>query len=382
MRTQWAVVIAHCVLVQAAAYLLRPAASYRAVELGASVVDVSIVGATYALLPIILGPWVGVVVDRRGTRLVALIGSVLVLCSALLLALGADRVWMLAFATAILGLGHLCCVGSQQVVVSQARPELLDRRLSYYTFAASVAQTAAPLVLAAFGGGALLPDTKGMFWTAVVMSVLLLGATAGMDGPRTRDMPTQENDEGAPTIRSLIPAMISGAIVLSTVDLLTIYLPVLGAQRGLDSAWVGLLLAARAGASMLSRLSYGTMVRRVGRNNLLFWSMALATACMIGLTIPMNLAVLFFLVVLIGWALGVGQPLTMAWVITLTPVGVRGRILSLRLVANRVSQVVVPVVAGAVSVGAGVSGVMATGAAATGVTAALARHEREVDDDS
>ncbi len=370
-------VLTHCLFVQVVAHLLRPAASYRAVELGASVVQVSVIGAAYAVLPIVLGPLIGTWIDRRGTRIVAFAGALLVLASSLLLATIADEVWLLAVATGILGLGHLCCVAAQQVVVSHARPDLLDVRLGYYTFVASIAQTVAPLLLAAFGAGDLLPRTNGMFWMAVGLSGVLLIATAGLDGPRReRAGSTAAQGGPGPSARSLAPAMISGAVVLSTVDLLTIYLPVLGARQGLDAGWVGVLLAARAGASMVSRLSFGRIVHRVGRASLLTWSMASTTACMLLLTVSTSLPVIFVLVLVIGWCLGVGQPVTMAWVISLTPERIRGRILALRLVANRVSQVVVPTLAGVASVGAGVRGVMAVGAAATGMTAMMAHRER------
>jgi MFS family permease len=46
-------------------------------------------------------------------------------------------------------------------------------------------------------------------------------------------------------------------------------------------------------------------------------------------------------VTIAGLGLGVGQPLTMSWLVGAAPPGLRGRALSLRLTGNRAGQVLV-----------------------------------------
>jgi MFS family permease len=57
-----------------------------------------------------------------------------------------------------------------------------------------------------------------------------------------------------------------------------------------------------------------------------------------------------------GLAMGIGQPLTMAWVSHIASPDTRGLAIAIRLTANRFGQVVAPAVAGVIAVG-GVSSV-------------------------
>src|SRR3546814_20469604 len=56
-------------------------------------------------------------------------------------------------------------------------------------------------------------------------------------------------------------SVLAGMVIFSAIDLLTIYLPLYGIERGLSAGSVGGLLALRAGASIASR----SEERRVGK---------------------------------------------------------------------------------------------------------------------
>jgi MFS family permease len=93
----------------------------------------------------------------------------------------------------------------------------------------------------------------------------------------------------------------------------------------------------------------------------------------------MHVALLGVLVAGAGLGLGVGQPLTMSWLASSAPPGLRGRAMSLRLVGNRTGQVVIPTAAGALAAGTGAAGVLcATAAGLAGV--AVAARSLPVDD--
>jgi MFS family permease len=163
-------------------------------------------------------------------------------------------------------------------------------------------------------------------------------------------------------------------VVLAAVDISLVFLPALGADRGLASGFVGLLLVLRAVASMGSRLFLGRLVALTGRKRLMIISVTLSAATMIAVTIPMPEALIAVVVVLLGLGLGVGQPLTMSWLAESAPAGLRGRAMSLRLTGNRLGQVVIPSVVGLVAVSVGAAGVLwATAAALGGVAFAAGR---------
>jgi len=156
--------------------------------------------------------------------------------------------------------------------------------------------------------------------------------------------------------------------VLAAVDISLVYLPVLGIERDLASWVVGVLLSARAAASMVSRFFLGRLSSWLGRGRLLTTSIALAAGGLALLPLPLPPWALVVVVVVAGLGLGAGQPLTMSWLAEATPPGLRGRAMSLRLTGNHLDQVVVPTMAGLLAAGAGAAGVLwLTAAALAGV---------------
>ena len=69
----------------------------------------------------------------------------------------------------------------------------------------------------------------------------------------------------------------------------------------------------------------------------------------IGIAVSTEFYLIAALLAITGFAMGIGQPATMAWVSRISSPGNRGLAISIRLTSNRFGQVVVPVVAGAVA---------------------------------
>jgi MFS family permease len=155
-------------------------------------------------------------------------------------------------------------------------------------------------------------------------------------------------------------AMFASFAVLSTVDVLVTYLPAFGESRGIPPKIVGLLLATRAIASMTTRLLIGVLARGIGPHRLLVLSIVCAAGSLGLLPAFGAVPVLFVLMVLIGLGLGLGQPLTMAWVAGRAPVGLRGTALGVRLSGNRLGQLSVPVAVGAVAGATGIGAIFIT----------------------
>ena len=174
----------------------------------------------------------------------------------------------------------------------------------------------------------------------------------------------------------VVRALATSATVLAVVDLTVVYLPALGAERGLSAATVGLMLTVRAVLSMVSRLGLGSMSRKLGRMKLLVLSLAVSTVALAVAAIPMPMWLLFVVMAFLGLGLGIGQPLTMSWLSAQAPEGQRGRALALRLAGNRVGQVVLPSAIGVVAVGLGAAGVFLASAVAVGGTMLLLRGVR------
>jgi MFS family permease len=98
------------------------------------------------------------------------------------------------------------------------------------------------------------------------------------------------------------------------------------------------------------------LIRWLGRRQLLIWSMVLPAAALVALPALDHVALLYVAMIVIGFGLGLGQPVTLAWVASRAPSDVRGTAIGLRLSGNRLGQMVLPAVVGAVG---GVLGLVA-----------------------
>jgi MFS family permease len=144
--------------------------------------------------------------------------------------------------------------------------------------------------------------------------------------------------------------------VLSATDILTAYLPVVGEHRGIAPSVIGLLLSLRAAATIACRLVLTPLLRLLGRALLLTVTCLLAALLCAGIALPVPVWALAVLLAVLGFCLGVGQPLSMTTVVQAAPDGARSTALALRLTGNRLGQVAAPATAGLV---AGVAGVAA-----------------------
>ncbi|MFD7075494.1 MFS transporter [Nocardioides sp. NPDC059952] len=375
---RWAVpFFAHTVLIQAVTFVLRPTAVYRALELDVPSYWMGALGATFAIVPLVLAVPAGLLSDRYGERPVMVTGGLITIGSATaFLYLGHSVAGVIA-ATVLLGIGHLLSVVAQQAMVANRTPRArYDSAFGHYTFAASAGQAIGPGLIILFGGSQAIPHTGAIFTASLALSVALL--LAAIATPSTHDRrgdrgPVEGSIRDLVRRKGLLRALTVSCVVLAAVDISLVYLPLLGTERDIASGTIGLLLALRAGSSMISRLMLGRLTERLGRPLVLTGSVTLAALAMALAPIPMPVVLLGFVVVVMGLSLGAGQPLTMSWLAEATPPGLRGRAMSLRLTGNRLGQVVVPSLAGLVAVGAGASGVLWVTAAALGVVAAASR---------
>jgi len=137
--------------------------------------------------------------------------------------------------------------------------------------------------------------------------------------------------------------------VSSTVDVLVVFLPVFGKEKGFSSGAIGIILATRAAASMLSRVNLGKLTGWVGYFRLLIGSIVISsTACIVAIfsATPLFLGLIIFVA---GFSLGVGQPMTMAWVSRISRDDERSFAISIRLAGNRFGQFLLPAAAGLIS---------------------------------
>ena len=361
-RRALVVVAGHALVFQTITFLLRPTASYRALELDVPTALFGVLGASFALVPLLVAIPAGDLADRFGQARLVVAGSLLVAVAIGLFLFTADRFATLLLAVVVLGTGHLLCMVGQQALVAGLAPSgKLDSAYGFYTFAGSVGQALGPGLLAFFGAGAALPRTEDAFRAAALLAVaMMLLALCCRSTPRRAAVADPPDRRVLSLLRT--PGMARGLVVSSAVivamDITLVYLPALGAEKGWTVGTVGALLAARSVATMASRLATGALTRRLGRRRLLAVTIGASAVATATVPLPVPLWLVAAAVLVMGFGLGVCMPATLAWLAEIAPRGLQGRVVALRLVGNRFGQVVIPSSVGLVAAGLGAAGVL------------------------
>ncbi len=349
----WRAILAG-LLCQAVVGMVRPAMSYRALELGGDEFAIGVLAAVYALLPLIttlaVGRFAGIA-GRAAT--VPLLGAAVLASGCLVAAVSRDLV-TLGIGSALVGLGNLAVLlGAQAWITRAASTARYDASFGWLTAGLSIGQAVGPLatgILIDVGFGA-----AAAFWAAAVACIAIVGVTLSRVAPTSLADPDDARPAGLAILRSprVRAAMVVSVALLTAADLITAYLPVVGEAHGIPPLVIGVLLAARGLSSAASRMLLGVLTRRWSRDALVVVGTiggAMTTAL---IAVSGWVPLLAFAMVAGGFLLGVGQPLTMSQIALAVSRRARADALALRLLGNRVAQTLVPLAAGAVAVVAG-----------------------------
>lgn len=355
-------VLLNSLLVQGGIYVVRPIVSYKALELGADAVLVGIIGATFALAPLIFAIRVGQYVDRGRAGISLMTGSlVLTLATGTLLFI--DSIPLLMLVMPFLGIGHLLVmVGGQTLIANRSGAANYERNFGLLTFYASLGHAFGPLIAGWLADSdKVRVDANAAFifalvlFTFAILSVLLL-AGKKENQPSTTKVHFKVPVREVLAVSSFKSAIFVASASTAVLDVVLIFMPVLGREISLSVAEVGVLLAVRSVASMAVRLILGQLSNKLGLRRILIWGSGITVVSMAILALTTNFWLIALIMALSGLAMGVGQPATMAWVSRISSADSRGLAIAIRLSANRLGQVVMPALAGVIA-GGGVAAV-------------------------
>ena len=348
-------VLLNSAFIQAGVYVVRPMITYRAVDLGADAVLVGLVGSAFAIAPLIFAIQMGKWVDRGRDGTALVVGSFL----ALVVTVGLIFFESLAFlfiAMPLLGIGHLFAMTGGQTMIAHRSPDpKYERNFGLLTFYASVGHAIGPFV------GGVLADRGGIdvevnsaLWFAVVLFVFAGLSVVALYRKNLRPRTNPEVNAGAVrrvfSVKGYKPAIFVAASSTAVVDVMLIFLPLLGRELGLGSSQIGILLAIRGISSMGVRIVLGRINDRFGMKAILNSGALITLLGSISIAFITDFFWLAVAIAITGFAMGIGQPATMAWVSRISDPDSRGLAISIRLSSNRLGQVLVPVAAGAIAV--------------------------------
>jgi MFS family permease len=331
--------------------------TYRAIENGATGFEIGLIASIYALLPLLvavpMGRWVG----RLGEIPLLVAGSLAFIVLGVSLAFLNDVV-AIAAATAIAGVAHLANVAASQAMVASRSPNhLQEQNFGYFSFSTSLGHTLGPLAGGFIAGsaGVLPKSSTSAFVFAAVLAAFSLLPFLIFKG--LKQMRSAEERAAAAAIKArnvmkrpgIKPAIWTSLAVAATNDVLVVILPLVGTEYGISPVVIGAILSIRSGAAMISRFFLGKSTAKLGSARVMNYSIFISAVLLFASVYAKSPLTLGAAMALIGFLLGMGQPLTMSIVSKKTPIEERAMAISIRLFGNRFGQFLVPMGAGALA---------------------------------
>jgi MFS family permease len=360
--------------------LMRITTSYRAVELGLSVVWLGIITAFFAILPMVTAVKIGRFIDRGNDARTAWIGGSLMVVACTGFATFRSLPALL-LCTALLGIAHLMLVISQQVLCARhGGKDGVDRMVGNYMVANAVGQGIGPSIVGWAGGSASIPPTRLLFTIGLAVAVFTLAGSL-MLRPGPPRPPKPEGHKLVPVgeiarIPGLKLIFFVSVVTVAAQDLIVVYMPALGAERSISVHIIGMLLAARAVASMASRFVYARLSALMGRSRLMAVSTLASAVFYACIALPLPIGALVVMVAAAGFALSNAITVSIASLLATTNDETRGTANSLRMMGNRMGQFVIPFLAGLIAAASGVAGIFLIIGASLGVSGAVAQLQR------
>lgn len=355
-------VLLNSLFIQGGIYVVRPIVTYKSIELGADATWIGVIGAAWAVAPLLLAIPIGRFVDKGKDGLALFAGAATLFVVSIAMPF-INNVPLIMLAMTVMGMGHLLVmVGGQTMIANRSGSAKYERDFGLFTFYASLGHALGPLAggwLADTGEGQI--NTAAPFWFSAVIFALGVAASISL-AKNSTPKHSERKDAAKVTAREVLAlpkfksAIYTASASTSVVDVLLIFLPLLGTQNGMTPTQIGVLLGIRSASSMLVRGVLGQISKKFGMRFTLEAGVIVTLVSCVLLIYVTDFWIIAAILAVAGFAMGIGQPMTMAWVSRISPAHMRGLAISIRLTANRFGQVVAPAAAGLIA-GAGVSGV-------------------------
>lgn len=319
-----------------------------AVKLGSSALMIGLIGAMFAVLPMLFSMQAGKLADRYGSHVPVL------LCAAgsgigLLVPWAFPGIPAMFVGAALIGLSLAVIAPLQNLMGMISTPETKARNFANFSLGMAIANMLGPLIAGFF------VDLAGPATTCLYLSVLDAIAVAmlliwGRRLPRAR---VEEKPQGSvyailkiPNVRRSIAT--SSMIGLGR-DLYQVYFPVHAYTAGLSASLIGVVQACNFGAELVVRFFLPSLLKRMSEEQLLARAFFIGGAALLLMPFFHNVYVLIVLSVMLGLGMGFGQPIITMLMYSYSPKGRSGEALGLRMSFIHLTRLVGPVVFGAIA---------------------------------
>lgn len=376
-----AAVMLGMLLIQMIVPASRAATSYLSIDIGLDAAHIGILSASYALLPVLLTVQIGRIAAMRAGRPAMVIGALLIVLAIGGLAWAPKAFWTMVAFTTILGVGQtLGMTALQTIAIRASGRHNRDMVLGNTSMAIAVGHALGPVLIwaAAWAGAGIGPSV--LVQCALLSVPLLITSLVVTRRVAQRHAPRPVDSAASGLAIWRVPGMpwilTVGALSATTLDLLIVFVPLLGLDQGWSPEFVGLLLILRALASIAVRFLYARLVRLFGRRPLMLGALAVAVAGLLVLALPLPDFAPALAMLACGFGLGIVGTNSIAMALGAVAPSGHAAAISMRLGTNRLLQFVLPLGAGIIATGLGAGSVFAIVAACLAGNAIMLRFQK------
>lgn len=303
---------------------IRFTATLYAIHLGVSTTMVGVVGAAFAVLPMLTSVFVGRLADRYGARAPLVVSSAVLVAAGLLGALWPHVAALMIAGTLVGGFYNVTYISAMQAAHRMGTPEQARQIVVNVSLAFGVTGFVCPLI----GGFSI--DHFGHATTLLGFALVPLIPFLGFAGNAVRLPPGDPAAKTAartgnalqllrePNLRRTYIALTALAAAW---DVFNIVMPIHGTRLGLSASRIGMLFGAFVAGTFLVRFFLPRLYGRFTPWQVLVVSLALAGVAYLGFIGASGMSTLLPLVFLLGMALGAQLPVSVSLVLENAPAG-------------------------------------------------------------
>ncbi|MBB6734130.1 MFS transporter [Cohnella zeiphila] len=345
--------------------MAQPFFTLYAQEIGASTAAIGFMVTLRSLLPIFIAMPVGQLIDSIGPVRMLKYGSVALVLS-LFINMSATGLWMLSLSQILMGACIIVMSSAFQVLVSDGEKEKRNENIKKYSMWMSGGGMLGPLI----GGGitSLFSDALlgykvsfGIAGAASLLFFLLLLTVAGGYRPEIFEGAVKPKEIFKPKgildsyatglqllrIRSVQFGMVGTFLIMYIQALYMSFMPLYLAELGYSTFLISVIVSIKGLAGMISRYGLNWLMNRTHMERILTMAGLVASICVVFTPLAgIHAALAILLALTMGAAVGINLPVSIMIVVNDTKDSDRGKLMGLRLIMNRFSQILSPAMFG------------------------------------
>ncbi|TDF98572.1 MFS transporter [Paenibacillus piri] len=344
----------------------QPFFTLYAESLGASTAVIGFLVTLRALLPMIIAMPVGQMIDTLGPLRLTKLGCLLMIVS-LALTASSTLLPLLAVSQLLLGASTIMVASSLQVLAADGESDkaLRNRNINRYSTWSSAGSMAGPLLggLVVSFYGASLSGYRAAFIASLAVCIVSFAAVWRVAAVSPGEPMVKGETRRLFRPRAIMDSYMSGIhltkyrgirfglagtfLIMFIQSLYGSFIPLYLNGAGYSTLIISVIVSLTGMAGLLSRLFLALLMKRMTMERILISAGCLAAICLILIPLgSLHVAGMIALTILLGSSVGINLPVSIMIMVDETKDAERGKVMGLRLLTNRLSQMSSPALFG------------------------------------